>query len=176
MSPATTGDTENGRSISVTSRVRPGKRKRAIVQAAASPKTRLASTATGTTISVSTRAARVSGSPTRALPYAARPLPSATVKTCTTGTMTRMPTIATAQSVRAQRTHRGSSWARRGVSGFMDTAPALQQVDDNQHREGEAKQDDRDRGRLAVSERFEVLDDQHRGDLRLEALIARDED
>ena len=43
--PATTGEMANGRSMSVIRRLRPGKSNRAIAQAAATPKTRLAGTA-----------------------------------------------------------------------------------------------------------------------------------
>jgi hypothetical protein len=47
------------------SSVRPGKRKRAMAQAAARPKTMLARSAPGTTVSVSRMECRVSGSPNR---------------------------------------------------------------------------------------------------------------
>ncbi len=64
--PATTGETENGRSISVTSSPRPGKRKRAMDHAAATPNTVLSSTAVGATTSVKPMACRVSALPVRA--------------------------------------------------------------------------------------------------------------
>ena len=60
MSPATTGETENGRSINAVSSVRPGKLNFAIAQAAVTPNTRLSSSAVGATTIVSLIAANVS--------------------------------------------------------------------------------------------------------------------
>ena len=62
INPATTGETEKGKSISVTKRLLPGKENFAIDQAAARPKTRLAGTAMAATIKVSFTAAMASGS------------------------------------------------------------------------------------------------------------------
>jgi hypothetical protein len=50
--PATTGDTEKGRSMSATSSVRPGNEKREMAQAEQTPNTTLATSAIGTTVSV----------------------------------------------------------------------------------------------------------------------------
>ena len=58
-------------SMAVTSSVRPGKRKRVMAHAAATPKTRLHSTASGATMSVSRIAWRVSGSAVRFRQYVA---------------------------------------------------------------------------------------------------------
>ena len=65
MSPATTGDTAKGRSIKARSRPRPGKAKRAIAHAAATPKITLATSAMGTTVSVIRIEWRVSASSNR---------------------------------------------------------------------------------------------------------------
>ncbi|MNH02623.1 hypothetical protein D3C79_618670 [compost metagenome] len=62
ISPAITGETENGRSMMVMSNCRPGKRKRAIAQAAASPNSRLSGTEQRVTRAVSPSALRASGS------------------------------------------------------------------------------------------------------------------
>ncbi len=53
ISPTTTGETENGKSISAVSSVRPGNRNRAISQAAAMPNSVFSTTAIGVTINVS---------------------------------------------------------------------------------------------------------------------------
>ncbi|MEZ4547762.1 MAG: hypothetical protein R3B51_08600 [Thermodesulfobacteriota bacterium] len=53
LSPATTGETAKGRSISAVSSALPGKLKRAIAHAADMPNTRFAATAIGTTVRVS---------------------------------------------------------------------------------------------------------------------------
>src|SRR4051812_10396964 len=181
ISPATTGETEKGRSMSAVSSVRPGNRNRAMAQAAATPKTRLARRASGTTVRVKRIEWRVSGSSTRFFQYAARPSPSAPAKTCTTGITISTPTAATAARVRAQRTQAGSSWAwRLGISlsgarvwtavsgmGLVPLAPALQQVDEHEHREGDDEEHDRDGGGLAVGELLEAGHDQDGRDLRL---------
>ena len=60
--PATTGETEKGRSISVSSRLLPGKRNLVIAQAAAMPNSRFAGTQIAATSNVSWIAATVSGS------------------------------------------------------------------------------------------------------------------
>ena len=62
INPAMTGDTLNGRSISVSNAFLPGKRYFAISQAAAMPKTRFIGTEMAAVISVSLIAEIVSGS------------------------------------------------------------------------------------------------------------------
>jgi hypothetical protein len=57
-----TGETAKGRSISVINSSRPGKRKRAIAQAAATPKMTFIGTAMSTTMNVSRSARNASGS------------------------------------------------------------------------------------------------------------------
>ncbi|MNC98027.1 hypothetical protein D3C83_158720 [compost metagenome] len=61
IKPDTTGDTANGRSISVTRKALPLKSNLAIAHAAATPKTRLAGTAIAATSRVSCSADVVSG-------------------------------------------------------------------------------------------------------------------
>ena len=73
INPATTGEMEKGKSISVVSSARPGKRKRAIDQAAARPKITLAVTAIGATVSVSKMACQVSAPAVRFFQYIPRP-------------------------------------------------------------------------------------------------------
>jgi len=71
--PEITGETANGRSIRVVRTFFPGKSKRAMHQAAATPNTALIGTATAAMSSVSLAALSASGSVTAAQ-YAARPL------------------------------------------------------------------------------------------------------
>src|SRR5687767_464025 len=96
INPATTGDTENGKSISVTSAVRPGKLKRATAHAAASPNTRLHTTAAGATVRVRSTDARVSGSAVRFRQYAPGPSANASANTLATGTITSTVSTSTA--------------------------------------------------------------------------------
>src|SRR5688500_14762347 len=84
MRPETTGETENGRSISVVSSALPLKLYLATAQAAATPKTRLAGTAIAATISVSLIADMVSGS-TSACRYPSTPRWKASVRTTSNG-------------------------------------------------------------------------------------------
>ena len=62
MRPAITGETANGRSISVTSALLPRNSYLAIAQAEATPKTRLSGTTISATVSVSHIAERALGS------------------------------------------------------------------------------------------------------------------
>ena len=71
--PPTTGETANGKSMSDTNSVRPGKRNRAMAHAAATPNNTLAMTADGATMSVSMIAWRVSASAVRLFQYVAQP-------------------------------------------------------------------------------------------------------
>ena len=120
------------------------------------------------------------------------PSASAWTKTLTTGTTTKTPTTATAAPISSQRTQRIRSAAvdaparaariapaRRGADGelsrAMPLAPALEQVDEHQHRERDHQQHDGDGGRLAVGELLQPGDDQHRRDLRLVRHVAGDE-
>src|SRR5262245_37552977 len=172
-SPTTTGETVNGRSIIDVSSARPGNRKRPMAQAAASPKTRLSATAIGATVRVKRMACRVSGSPKRFCRYTRGHAASDWAKTFTSRTPTSRMITASAAAISRRRTHAGSSWGRRSS---MTGPPALEQVDDEQAREGDAEQHHRDRRRLGVGELLQACDDQHRRDLGLVRHVARDED
>ena len=76
MRPAITGDTENGRSISVSRRLRPRKSNFAMHHAAATPNTRLSGTAMRDVSSVSLMADSASAS-TMDATYTSKPLRSA---------------------------------------------------------------------------------------------------
>ncbi len=71
-----TGDTENGRSISVSNRFLPRNSNLAMAHAAATPNTTLSGTAIAATLSVSVMADSASGSASAAQ-YTSRPLRSA---------------------------------------------------------------------------------------------------
>src|SRR5262249_9500128 len=158
------GETVNGRSIIDVSSARPGNRKRPIAHAAASPKTRLRPTAIGATVSVKRMACRGSGSPKRFCRYTRGPAASACAKTCTSGTPTSRMITGSAEEISRRRTQAGSSWGRRSS---MTGPPALEQIDDEQAREGDAEQHNRDRGRLGVRELLQAGHDQYRRDLGL---------
>src|SRR6266446_4640422 len=174
MRPATTGETENGRSISAVSNVRPGKRKREMLQAAAMPKTRFVTTAIGATVIVRRIAASVSSSAVSVRQYAPKPRPNASTKTSTSGITIRTPTTPSAAATSVMRTQRGSE--REFVWSGVDTfAPPLEQVDDDEHGEGDHEEHDGDGGRLRVGELLEPRDDEHGCDLGLERHVARHE-
>ena len=88
--PTMTGDTENGRSISVVSNCLPRKSNLAINHAAATPNTRLSGTATAATISVNLSAAMASGC-TMASRYGAKPRRSASTNTAIKGIRIKIP-------------------------------------------------------------------------------------
>src|SRR5215510_1785093 len=178
-SPTTTGETVNGRSIRDVRKARPGNRKRAIDQAAASPKITFRPTATGATMSVSSIEWKVSGSSNRLARYTRGPAANASTKTFTRGTSTSKPMIATATVMSVTRTQRGSSCARMAggevVSAMVTGAPTFDEVDAEQGDEGHDEEHDRDRGRLPVGELFQPGHHQDGGDLGLEGHVARDE-
>src|SRR5262245_16516680 len=98
------------------------------------------------------------------------------------------PTTATALRISVQRTQAGSCWACRILvsaivvglfsvaSGIMASAPALQEIDDHEHDEGDSEQHHGDGRRLAVMELLQTSHDQNRRDFRLVGHVARDED
>src|SRR5262249_8895287 len=160
-------ETENGRSISVISRVRPGKRKRAMAQAAATPNTRVAATAAGAPVSGNRMALRGSAPPARVSPETPMPRASALEETVTTGVIPRTVMTATASPISVQRTSQWSRWPWRGpaagsvgfCSGSMAFAPPLQQVDQGQEHEGQCQQHDGDGRGLGVGELFQPRHD-----------------
>src|SRR5262245_1284073 len=103
MSPDTTGETENGRSINVTRTLLPGKANLAIAHAAARPKTRFSGTAMAAAESVRRMAAQVSGSANDAR-YAPTPFCKAWANTATTGRHTNKTRKVSAAPMRATRT------------------------------------------------------------------------
>ena len=103
-SPAITGDTDNGRSISVTSAFFPRKSNRVIAHAAAMPKAQLHGTAIATTTSVRRSAASASGSAS-AVTYAAKPFRSALASTNASGSTRNVPTNAIAAAISNRRSH-----------------------------------------------------------------------
>lgn len=114
-----TGDTENGRSISVVKSALPLNSNLAIAHAAAIPKTTLSGTAMAATVNVSLMAAHASGSTSAAI-YSDIPLRKASTKTATTGRMRKERQKGKRQ--RNQRnTHRRAfgHGAMTGASGFM---------------------------------------------------------
>src|SRR5262245_23306008 len=90
--------------------------------------------------------------------------------------MTKNPMMATAARMRTTFTSGGSLWARRTtVFSAMSTAPALEEIDQEERDEGDREDDDRDRGGLRVGELLQPGHHQHGGDLGLERHVARDE-
>ena len=116
--PATTGDTANGRSISVVSRRLPRKSNLVIAHAAAIPKTALAGTVNAVTRSVNQIAASASGA-SIADTYACQPLRSASTKMKAKGTKRNMKRKASASVVSATRTIRGSVNPRSRLAGNL---------------------------------------------------------
>src|SRR6266550_8255244 len=99
-----TGDTENGRSINVINTLLPRKSNFAIAQAAATPNNRFAGTAIAAASSVSRIAASASGS-TIAAAYTPNPLRSAEKKTNAKGTNRKPVRKKSAPAINARRTN-----------------------------------------------------------------------
>src|SRR2546430_669948 len=90
------------------------------------------------------------------------------------GITIRTPTTPSAAVTSVMRTQRGSE--REFVWSGVDTfAPPLEQVDDDEHGEGDHEEHDGDGGRLRVGELLEPRDDEHGCDLGLERHVARHE-
>src|SRR2546423_8569486 len=103
-----TGDTENGRSIRVTSTLLPGKRNLAIAHAAATPKTRLSGTVIAAVSNVRRIAASASGS-VIAVTYAPTPLRKPSSRTNSSGTNRNTVRKASAAPISSRRTQAASS-------------------------------------------------------------------
>ncbi len=116
ISPEITGDTAKGRSISVTRRFLPGNSKRAIAQAAATPKTAFAGTEIPATIRVSLIACSATGS-LIAFQYTPRPAENASTNTATRGRSRNSAAKPRASTISAARTSGGSSSAARTEGG-----------------------------------------------------------
>src|SRR5690554_2187866 len=151
-----TGETENGRSIRVTSRLLPRNSYLLTHQAAATPNTRLSGTEMATASKVRRRAARASGSAS-ALKKVPTPAFSASLSTTTSGSSRSRANTAQAALISAMRppwrTGRlaaaGSAAAtlRVLISGSLVIANvALQQVDQQQQDEGDHQHQHADGG------------------------------
>src|SRR5271165_1678730 len=106
-----TGDTANGRSISVVRTLFPGNLNFAIAQAAATPNATLAGTTIATVSSVSLIEASALGSAIDARKWPA-PLAAASAKTTASGSTRKNARKASATAVSSQRAHAGSRVAR----------------------------------------------------------------
>ena len=187
-----TGETANGRSISVTSRLLPRKSNLAIAQAAATPKTGLSGTAIAATSRVSRTArqgVRLAGWRRGRPP---RPSRRPRAKTATSGSSRNSARKTSATAIRVQRTAGGSPVARgrRGRVAGRETAmvamlrprtrrraaPALEQVDHQEQHERDDQHDHADRRGAGVVELLQLGDDQQRRDLGLHRHVAGDED
>ena len=116
-----TGDTANGRSISVTSRLLPRNSKRAIAQAAQMPKTVLTGTTIAAVSSVSLIEAIVSGS-LRLANHSPKPLASACTSTAPSGASSRSPRKPTETAMSATRAARAPRVS--GRTSVATLAPA----------------------------------------------------
>src|SRR3954465_15796941 len=106
-----TGDTANGRSMSVISRLLPRKLYLAMSHEAATPNTRLAGTAIAAVVSVSLIALTASGS-VNAAKNAPKPLRNASVNTATSGSTRKQATKTNAIVMNSTRTHHGLRMTR----------------------------------------------------------------
>src|SRR5690606_36423160 len=132
-SPATTGDTENGRSISVIRNCLPRNWNLVIAQAAATPNTRFTGSATAATHRVSLIALQASGS-VMAARYSSQPFLKASANTAANGASRNRARKPSANASTTPRTQRGSvRWSGRpgpaDISVFMPAsrrgAPAI---------------------------------------------------
>ena len=186
--PAITGDTENGRSISVISTLLPRKSNLAIAQAAATPNTRLSGTAIAAVSSVSRIADERVGLDDA--PRGRRRGPSAAPRRTRTpaartgrASGTRARRRSAAQRTQRRGSPRGAARQRaacRGGRSCLRSLPAarprLQRVDRQQQHERDDEHHDGDRRRAGVVVLLELGDDEQRRDLRLHRHVAGDED
>src|SRR5262245_57963205 len=172
-----TGETENGRSMKVMSKLLPAKSNLAMAQEAARPNTRLSGTEIAATMSVKRIAASASGS-RMAAKYGASPRASASVNTTRSGSTRNSRMKVSAPPTTSQRTSADSRIAGRddGAVAKVVTAiraplarasslapcaaPALQQVDDEQHDEGDGQHDDADGSGAGVVVLLQLDDDE----------------
>src|SRR6476661_3291794 len=110
-----TGETDSGKSISVTSTLLPRKSNLAIAHAAATPNAQLHGTAIATTISVSRSAASASGSASAAQ-YTAAPFERAPASTNASGSTSTSATNAIATAISSPRSHAACDMAARRTS------------------------------------------------------------
>src|SRR5690606_29373688 len=182
-------------SINVVRKALPLNSNLAIAHAAATPKTRLSGTAIAATVSVRRMAASVSGSlsANRNSPAPRRNASMNTAISGSTRNSTRKPSASAIRIPLARGPSVVGRWKRRVCTGEDTTArdisvisstaiavspaaPGLNEVDGEQHREGDDQHDRRDRRRACVVEFFQPDDDQKRRDLRHVGDVAGDED
>ena len=187
-SPATTGDTENGRSISVISRFLPRKSNLAMDQAAATPKTVFSGTQMAAVSSQLDRRDRVRFAD-RSCSRRRRPSLNASTKTTTSGSTKRPRGTASAIAVRTIRARparerqlvldAAAGRSRMPADGASATLPpprpALQQVDRQQQHERGHQHQRGDRCGAGIVELLELDDDQQRHDLGHARHVAGDE-
>src|SRR4051812_44157236 len=195
MRPETTGDTLKGKSMSVMSRLLPGKRYFEISHAAATPNTTLSGTAIAAVNKVSLMAAIESASLSFAR-YGPTPLANASMNTEAMGSTTNRPRNANARPISSARIGHASvtvttlsgRWPGAGArpmltstAGASNSAmaaparPALQQVDGHKQQERSDQHHHGQRGRARVVVLLELGDNEQRHDLRVQRLVARDE-
>src|SRR6266571_6950115 len=119
MRPETTGETENGKSISVTRKLLPTKLNFPIAQAAATPKIRFRGTAMPAAISVKRIAASASGS-RKLAKYTETPLASAEAKTTAKGMNRNTPRNKAAIVISDQLTNTPSVVACAALEGAAE--------------------------------------------------------
>ena len=120
--PEITGETENGSSIRVISRLRPRNWKRPMHQAAASPHTVFSGTLIAATSNVSPIAATVSGSAS-ASPTAASPCDSASVNTTASGSSRNSTSSTTVSDDQQDRVVRRSARRAAGSRSSRSSRP-----------------------------------------------------
>src|ERR1700722_8738228 len=175
MSPAMTGDTAKGRSMSVINALLPRNSNLAIAHAAATPNTRLKGTATAATRSVSLTADHAIGSEI-AVTYAPTPLASAWANTASSGSNRNNPRNSSATPIKMKRPHRGRRWESRASAAAMSRQrPVLQCVDAEHERKRQDQHDHRDGRRAGIIELFQFGHDQQRRNFRFHRHISRDE-
>src|ERR1700722_7090219 len=173
--PAMTGETANGRSMSVIKVLLPRNSNLAIAQAAATPKTKLNGTAMAATTSVNLTAAQAMGSAIAAM-YAPTPLASACANTVSSGSTRNRPRNVSATAINSSRP--GSERRRAlctSAAAMPRQGPVLQRIDAEHEREGKYQHDHGDGGGAGIVVLLQFGDDQQRRDFRLHRHIACDE-
>src|SRR5579863_6630 len=161
-SPAMTGDTANGKSMSVIKALLPRKLNLAIAHAAATPNTRLQGTAMAATYSVSLTAVHATGSD-MATKYAPMPLASACTNTTSSGISRNRPRNSSATAIN---TRRAGPCPRpldsASAAAMSRQGPVLQGVDSEHQCEGQDQHHDRNGGGAGIIVLLQFGDDQQR--------------
>ena len=168
------GETANGRSMSVRTRLRPGKRNFPRAQPAARPNAAFTGTAIAATRRVSFSACRASGSETAAS-HAPAPLRNASTKTAASGTRRKRAMAANARPIRRRPDGAGLARARSAHR----PPPAAHASSRFRSEEQEERGDEEDGGegrRPGDVVLLELRHDEERGDLGLHRHVPRDED